>query len=1109
LHLTTSIFIDLILVVVAVAVCPGRMSGADQLVQKQSKEPQEERIVKDICAEIFGLSCLQIQDVGSCQDQNYRISAAASPETLTSDHTTPSPQRYVLKIFHPNTTENDLHSFLNILLYLSSRSPQSQSQSPLLSSISTPLPQLTKTGNYFDRILFEGTERFVCLLTYLEGIPLSCFQYYSQSFLKQYGRLIASVCQALVNYQPTTVPRGATQWDMRLVLTELSRLHPLLTSLSSSEMSLLTETITLASPVINLHREALREQVIHGDLATYNLIARAGSQSLGQYQPEIIGIIDFGDSGVSWTVSELVISILSSLWHLDSSDDCFLQTLRITEEFHTLFPLARAELGCVWPLLLLRSAHILCSVSYELQLNPRNEYNRQQMPMEWRVFRLIRQVNLEVAMAALEGLLTHDQSLPPELSRSSPQSQSAAPSPLFSVPSDTQVDPLDLTVESPLFIEGNWLAGTSLCDRIRVHLANASSSSVTVSRYGETKFHSTSIPSSVQPSTTSLFSDIYLPIGTQIFAPFLCSFRYDPDRKVILLRGESGTSLLLRGIKVLDHLLAWDQRMKLGNGECLGSIAPDPYPSDSPSSVLFPPRLSVQLCSLCDLESSPPPFFCTPEMFPHWSRLCPSPNLYLPPPFRSAPPLPSSLQSRDEALGLRSDFVASVQEHYYRHPPRMVRGWQEFLYDETGRGYLDMVNNVTVLGHCHPAIASAATRQLQLLNTNSRFLYRELGELAQLIVATLPSGTKLNKVLFVNSGSEATDLALRIARTVVSASRQSHRDQGLSPTYPRPPGDGLHRDTICLEGAYHGITTASDEVSTTLNDNPIALESRPPWIHLVPMPNKYRGKFLGEGSLERYVKAVEDKIATLAEAGTPVSVFIAEPLSGNAGGVELPAGYLKEVYDAVHAAGGLCISDEVQVGYGRLGKTFWGHEEHPGVVPDIVTMAKAAGNGYPLGFVITTEEIVEKFRMVGSFFSSAGGGPLSCAIGKTVLQTLLQENLTKNAFEIGAHLRSSLEELALEHPDHVGCVHGHGLYQGIEIIERGAGRSEGRGGLAAPPGTQKAALLCEHLLELGVICHNTGDHSNVLKVKPPLCISLASANFFLASLRSALRRLDH
>lgn len=435
----------------------------------------------------------------------------------------------------------------------------------------------------------------------------------------------------------------------------------------------------------------------------------------------------------------------------------------------------------------------------------------------------------------------------------------------------------------------------------------------------------------------------------------------------------------------------------------------------------------------------------------------------------------------------------------------MVRGWQEFLYDETGRGYLDMVNNVTVLGHCHPAIASAAYRQLQLLNTNSRFLYRELGELAKMIIDTLPSNTKLNKVLFVNSGSEATDLALRIARTIVSASRQSHRDQGVSPIHPRPPGDGLHRDTICLEGAYHGITTASDEVSTTLNDNPIALESRPSWIHLVPMPNKYRGKFLGEDSLERYVRDVEDKISTLSEAGTPVSVFIAEPLSGNAGGVELPSGYLKQVYGAIHETGGLCISDEVQVGYGRLGNTFWGFQEHD-VCPDIITMAKAAGNGYPLGFVITTEEIIEKFHLVGSFFSSAGGGPLSCTIGKTVLQTVLEENLPKNASEIGSYLSNSLHELSVAYPNHVGCVHGHGLYQGIEIIERGAAKGNA---LGAPPGTEKAALLCEYLLELGVICHNTGDYSNVLKVKPPLCISLASANFFLTALRQALSRLDH
>lgn len=239
------------------------------------------------------------------------------------------------------------------------------------------------------------------------------------------------------------------------------------------------------------------------------------------------------------------------------------------------------------------------------------------------------------------------------------------------------------------------------------------------------------------------------------------------------------------------------------------------------------------------------------------------------------------------------------------------------------------------------------------------------------------------------------------------------------------------------------------------------------------------------------VESVNLKIQQLVAKGTPPAVFIAEPLSGNAGGVELLPGYLQGVYSAVRAVGGLCICDEVQVGYGRLGTHFWGFQEH-GVVPDIVTMAKAAGNGHPLGYVVTSKAIADEFRAAeGSFFSSAGGGPVSCAVGLAVLETLEREKLQSNAHEVGAYLNAELKALQGRFPHIVGCIHGHGLYQGVELSR------EGR------PATAEAYAVCERLLELGVVCHNTGDYSNVLKVKPPLCFSQGDADFFVSALEIA------
>lgn len=238
---------------------------------------------------------------------------------------------------------------------------------------------------------------------------------------------------------------------------------------------------------------------------------------------------------------------------------------------------------------------------------------------------------------------------------------------------------------------------------------------------------------------------------------------------------------------------------------------------------------------------------------------------------------------------------------------------------------------------------------------------------------------------------------------------------------------------------------------------------------------------------------VKQKIDELVQRGTPPSVFIAEPLEGNAGGVILPKGYLKQVYEHMRAIDAMCICDEVQVGYGRLGNVFWGFEEHD-IVPDIITMAKAAGNGHPVGYVITSDSIIKEFvEAQGSFFSSAGGGPVSSVVGCAVLDTIKEDNLQLNALEVGDYLHGKLLALQQKHKDIIGCIHGHGLYQGIELVRSGEGH-------LPTPATAESYAVCERLLELGVICHNTGDYSNVLKMKPPLCMNKADADFFVEAL---------
>jgi 4-aminobutyrate aminotransferase-like enzyme len=263
-------------------------------------------------------------------------------------------------------------------------------------------------------------------------------------------------------------------------------------------------------------------------------------------------------------------------------------------------------------------------------------------------------------------------------------------------------------------------------------------------------------------------------------------------------------------------------------------------------------------------------------------------------------------------------------------------------------------------------------------------------------------------------------------------------------------------------------------------------------VHTVPSPNAYRGEHRGADAA-RYAPEAVAIIEAFAAEGHPPAAFICEPFYGNAGGMPLPDGYLAAVYAAVRAAGGLTIADEVQVGYGRLGRWFWSFEQQ-GVVPDIVTVAKAMGNGQPLGAVITTRAIAEAYRTQGYFFSSTGGSPVSCVVGLTVLDVLEREGLQQNALRIGDHLRARITELADRYPI-IGAVHGSGLYMGVELV---------RDRETLEPAVQETLAICERMRELGVIVQPTGDRMCVLKVKPPMCLSLESADFFVDALDQVL-----
>ena len=592
---------------------------------------------------------------------------------------------------------------------------------------------------------------------------------------------------------------------------------------------------------------------------------------------------------------------------------------------------------------------------------------------------------------------------------------------------------VDLSVTSPHLHSGRFLdPGVE-----REILAAAGAPAAT--RWAEARLTRTVLDSPVAPATYALGVDLLLPSGAAATAPWDGSVA-TVEGSTVVLEGAFGR-LTVSGLRP-----SVDTGAAVARGAALGTVGGG--------------EVRVALCVDPALEA---PSFAAPHTAGGWLALCPDPSPLL------GVDLAAPHDDVDGLLARRVDSLATVQEHYYAAPMRIERGWKQYLIDTTGRTYLDMVNNVAAIGHGHPRLADAVETQLRTFNSNSRFHYAAITEFSERLAELAPDG--LDTVFLVNSGSEAVDLALHLAQVVTG-----------------------RMDVLAVREAYHGWTLLSDAVTTSLYDNPTAMESRPEWAHFASAPNSFRGRFRGPGTGDAYATEVRELVFELASSGRPPAAFICEPVFGNAGGVMLPEGYLDQVYAAVRGVGGLCIADEVQVGYGRLGHHWWAFEMH-GVTPDVITVAKAMGNGHPLGAVITTRAIADAFAAQGNFFSSAGGSPVSCVTGITVLDVIRDEGLQHNAAVIGDRLIAAAEQLRERYPI-IGAVHGMGLYLGIELV---------RDRETLEPATAECYAVCDRLRELGVIVQPTGERANVLKMKPPMCLTEASADFYVEMLETVLR----
>jgi 4-aminobutyrate aminotransferase-like enzyme len=408
----------------------------------------------------------------------------------------------------------------------------------------------------------------------------------------------------------------------------------------------------------------------------------------------------------------------------------------------------------------------------------------------------------------------------------------------------------------------------------------------------------------------------------------------------------------------------------------------------------------------------------------------------------------------------------------YRRPLHIVRGEGAYLYDADGRQYLDCVNNVAHVGHAHPRVVEAASAQMRQLNTNTRYLHENVLRYADRLTARLPE--HLEVAYFVNSGSEANELALRLARTATG----------------RP-------DVATVEGAYHGNTQRLVEVSPYKFDGPGGAGRRED-VHVVPQPDPYRGAHRGMTfeAADAYIAEARAVLDGAAAAAHPVGAMIAEAIGSVAGQAVPPPGWLAGLFDAARAAGAIAIVDEVQVGFGRVGVDLWAFRAQR-AVPDIVTLGKPIGNGHPLGAVVSTRAIAEAFDNGMEYFNTFGGNPVSAAIGLAVLDVVEEEGLQDHARVTGERLLAGLRELADRHPA-IGDVRGMGLFMGVELVRDRETRE---------PDATLAAEVANRAAERAVLLSTDGPDRNVMKIKPPMVFSASDADRLIETVDAVLTEI--
>lgn len=907
------------------------------------------------------------------------------------------------------------------------------------------------------------TSHAVRLLTYLPGQLFSSATNTPQ-LLGSLGAFMGRLGSALQGFGHSAAHRPGFLWN----LDEVLDIKPWLADVVPERRDLVGRIFARYEKRVLPRLPRLRGAVLHQDANDNNIVVDGGAE------PRVTGLIDFGDMTYGRQINELAVTLAYALLEVP---DVYKSAAPLISSYAKAFPIDAQEAEVLFDLVAARLAASVCISSHRAKDFPNNDYL---LVSQAPAFRLLERLD-ETNPAFLAAFARHAAGLDPVATHDAVVSWLTSPSYRPARMFDIDLNRsgrclLSLSSGAPGMEHAgdaqaywNWLEGRF----------KAEDAKFAIGLYGEDRdvYKGDQFRTAASPEWRSqhLGVDIFIASGTPLYAPLAgrvlsavdndLPFDYGPTVILQHRAGEDGPTFWTLYGHLSRHTLSM---VKAGDeiaaGQQIGSIGA------SSENGGWAPHLHFQI--ITDRLGKTGEFHGVgqPSLWPIWNRISPDPNLIL----KLAPE--SYVPDRtppDVLLKRRAAVLGPSLSISYAKKLKMVRGAGAYLYDHTGRAYVDGVNNICHVGHSHPHVVEALSRQAAILNTNTRYLHDNILDYAERLAAYFPK--PLSVVYLVCSGSEANELALRMACTVTG-----------------------RRNTIVVDWGYHGNTSGLIDVSP-YKFNRKGGRGQQDYIEIATLPDPYRGPFKGYGVEAgiAYAGSVVEKIGTIRKkTGQGPAAFIAEAISGCGGQVFFPASYLKTAAAHVRKAGGLVIVDEVQTGFGRVGSHMWAHGSQD-VVPDIVTLGKPIGNGHPMAAVVTTPEIAKAFANGMEFFSSFGGNPVSAAVGMAVLDVIENEHLQSKALVTGQHLKQRLGELATRH-DIIGHVRGEGLFLGVELV---------RDRDTLEPATEEAGKIANTMRDLGVLISTDGPYDNVLKIKPPMAFGVTEADIMVEALQEVLRHL--